>query len=401
MTTKFLTCGQEASHSLAALIDTANNDSNKTAFGLITKGDVTKLVGHFLKSATAIFAMSEEDIDAAFSLAFAVLREVDKSQTVVTVQNIADMLASDTPASPKLRLNLLATFFNTLEDESLLRHPIFVNILKLALASGKSSVVAPYLTNVDAWAGMWKLDGQVLRDLYLLVSKVALASEKKTVFQQSAYKYLSKVTAEAAAAESKDNGAADVAESAIALAIGTFEASHYTSLDALLEFPLVAKLEEDSARKPAVQIAKILCFGTVSELKNLLANDAATKAFLAKHKLSSDTVSQRMNGMVLAGVGESSRVASYDAVAVALETKDDLEVEEAVTDAITLGLIDAKMDSRSRTVRFDSVRPRAFTAQSWATLASKVAKWSEAVSTVIKASKERASAEQNPALATM
>lgn len=113
-----------------------------------------------------------------------------------------------------------------------------------------------------------------------------------------------------------------------------------------------------------MKFLELLAKGTYAEYSAFIATPEAT-AFLAAHNIPISTVQMNMIGLILASTFVAGSTLPYAEVGTAIGLSDEVEIEEAVVEAAALGQVDAKINQKESTIRFDSIRPRTlFTATS-------------------------------------
>jgi len=403
--------------SLVSLLE--GGDESKIAASEFTKphADPVKLVQHFVSRIPQLFeSLDPSQFEAAYSVIFQVATTIqDTNASVQAVSQIAESLSGAGAPFAPLRLKLLASFFNSFDTSAVQRHGIYVSMLKLITQENLTTSFGPALVhNAESLISQWTSNapnGSAMKSeaLYhvmkvaeasaggpsalfnssltgataLLAPPNALATSANVdAIRDSLYAYLQSVDPQTAKSTPE---VAESVERLLRYGIRTVcPASHVYALDALLEIPAVEAFKDslDTEAGAAYRIAYLLCFGSLAEFRTEITNDAIRR-YMESKGLTLDFLTSRMTGMVIASLAEDNPKLSYQEVAQAIDAKSDEDVEFAVVEAATSGIIEAHLNQQNKTIRFDSVKPRAFSSSRWRLLDAKLNEWKRAITQAV------------------
>ena len=113
------------------------------------------------------------------------------------------------------------------------------------------------------------------------------------------------------------------------------------------------------------------------------ASGTEAKAFMAKHTLEHGACERKMRLLSLVSLAQAKKELSYGAIAKELQVGEG-EVEGWVMDAISSGLLVAKMDQMRQVVAVSVCLEREFGETQWEELQASMKDWHEQISSLIQ-----------------
>jgi len=138
-----------------------------------------------------------------------------------------------------------------------------------------------------------------------------------------------------------------------------------------LTLPVVAQLKDDSAYENLYRLLEIFAKEGYSQYFQLVQQ---TPNFITELGLVPDNIVAKIRIISLLSVGSKQNKISYDEAAKLMGI-DVSEVEMLVVEAITLGLLDARLDQLQKTIIVRHADPRIYEKEQWEQLANKLDKW--------------------------
>lgn len=394
---------QEAEQRAERLADAAANEPEladkdmitykDTELGkLVTEGKYSEFLEKgFFANMPTLLAASPEDLNAGFSIAFAILPSAVEGSKPPEVMKLIEKFVTPlsegvSPEKALLNLELLSILFNLMDSPSIplpvgARHPVLVKILHLVLDTGNSSMLMGQLDALDIWVAEWNLSKADQAELYRLVAQLHQETDRLS-FQDYAYKYLKAVQG----ANAEELGRAS--EQAAALVLFALQSCGDGSIDRpSCELDRLLALN-------AVQALSTTKHGKLVDLLSIFVNDQVQEylSFYADHKdfvdecgLSHEDNLENMRSLTISGLGMTQERIPYADLQskLALESKE--EVEEAVIAAVVSGCVFAKIDEANEQVVILKTTRRQFKDSDWKTLSDKLSSWKEVIRGVIRA----------------
>lgn len=325
------------------------------------------LASLMLTSAGLIFSKaSDKDLECAFTI---ICNLVKKPENIDQVHEMADLIVSKITQHPNdkpaLRLKILFNLYNLLENPYS-RFFVYMKALNLAVNGKVTEHVLPSFKNIDNFLAEWNLGIKDQRELFLTISNVL--KESKSSAKES-FQFLTKYLATFSDEESHTvNESKEEAARAI---IDFVKAPDMFQCD-LLDMPAVAQLEKDSKYALVYQLLKIFL---TQKLDAYLDFHAANSALLKSYGLNHEDCIAKMRLMSLVDLasGESGQI-PYSLIRETLRIVDS-EVESWVVKAITVKLMDCKIDQMNEIVIVSRCTERVFGSHQWVMLRGKLATW--------------------------
>ena len=144
-----------------------------------------------------------------------------------------------------------------------------------------------------------------------------------------------------------------------------------TQVSTLLALPAVKRLEGDAAHGAVYKLLQVFSFG---KLADFLAYEGAHPGVLAQHGIDREKALRDMRLLSLSLLASEYEEIPYAEVSATLQVPQE-EVEAWVVEAITAGLVEARMDQQQEVVMVTRATHRHFTQRDWAKLQEKLHLW--------------------------
>eukprot|EP00457_Paulinella_chromatophora_P005806 gb/GEZN01005823.1/.p1 GENE.gb/GEZN01005823.1/~~gb/GEZN01005823.1/.p1 ORF type:complete len:473 (+),score=90.27 gb/GEZN01005823.1/:150-1421(+) len=335
-----------------------------------------------------IFASSEDEIEAVFTVVFALLDTVlEKSRNKASgleahkqlVLDIADLLSKDPSSASSLKLKLLSLLFNILDEGWAVRYDVLLSLVNFTRASQQSALLVGAFKPLDNWVQLWGLTLEQKRALFLAIC--GAMTECKSTEYQAEFRSRYLATIDDSCTPEEVAAAADLATEEVR---GALNKSAQASVDVDSVLNLVAvqaiKKSKKTDQKLLVELLCIFSKGSISEYQKFAATNPKflkEEGFVASEQL------QLMRTLALCDMGLVQETVSYSKVQQALGLTSSEEVEEAVIQAVVSGRLQAKLDQEEEQVLIESSTKRGFSLQDWHHLGKRLETWRASVSDVI------------------
>jgi translation initiation factor 3 subunit M len=147
----------------------------------------------------------------------------------------------------------------------------------------------------------------------------------------------------------------------------------------MMSMPAIVGLSKDAATKPLYSLLEIFAEGKLEDYKNFETSYA--KVF-TQYDLSKEECIRHMRLLSLCSLASEHEEVPYSAIASTLQI-DDCDVEKWVIEAVSTGLISAKMDQLQKVVMIEQCVVRKFGTEQWRALQTKLHAWRKNVKTVL------------------
>ena len=122
-----------------------------------------------------VFVYGSTEINATFNLCYSLLPNISAHRVAQLCPRFVAALTNDQNFA-LLKLKLLSTLFNLWTPPA--RFPIYIAILRFALASNNAAVLAGQFEHLKDWMREWKLEDADQTELYLLAARVSQANNQ-------------------------------------------------------------------------------------------------------------------------------------------------------------------------------------------------------------------------------
>jgi len=342
---------------------------------LMEQGAWSALLGEMLSNSSVLFSKaSESDVECCFLVMSSVFSKLPQQEALAAAEMIGNKIANETGVNNALRLRLLQSLFN------MMQYPYgkfvaFLQIVNFATHAQMVDSLLPAIKKTEVWVKEWSVGVEESRALYLAVANLCSgqASASKEYFHFLT-KYLSTFeTTELAS----DKIRRDVARCGIEF-ISSPDVFQCDTLDLVT----VQKLQADSVTGPVFVLLSLMLTG---KLADYLTFHAANPKVVAGLSLSHDNIVSKMRLMSLTALASESQTGEipYALVKDTLQIEDS-EVEAWIVKAISLKLLEAKIDQLREVVVFSRCTRRVFGDAQWHELQAKLGQWKANLGSVCK-----------------
>jgi len=334
-----------------------------------------ELASLMLTSADLIFSkVAEKDLECIFTvICNLVTKSESPDEEIEMAKLISGKIIQQPNDKPALRLKILFNLYNLLVNPYN-QFQIYMKALTLALNGKVTEYIAPSFKKMDSFLKEWNIGISDQRELFLAISNVL--KENKSSAKDS-FKFLTKYLATFSGEDAYKMSEAK--EEAVHAIVDFVKAPDMFQCD-LLDMPAVGQLEKDAKYALAYQLLKIFL---TQRLDAYLEFHAANSTLLKSYGLVHEDCIMKMRLMSLVDLAsdESGQI-PYALIRDTLRINDD-EVELWVVKAITVKLIDCKMDQMNQVVIVSRCTERVFGQHQWETLRTKLAAWRGNIANVI------------------
>ncbi|CAH0474103.1 unnamed protein product [Peronospora belbahrii] len=297
---------------------------------------------------------AETDVEGVFSLLFTIILQAPKpeSELLKLLQAIQD----ENKASSVLRLRIVALLFNKAKTLPKVQLQALLNLLALASSSENIDLVAPYLTQVETLLDMQHVSVDDLRALLLAVANVLDRNDDKLKVLTVLEKYL--------ATYEKGQLDKEQALRACKIVLQNPVASFLARVDLASLAVVQTSLQTD-------KIYELLDIVSTKTLKEFIVFQKSAGDVFTENGLQEAELVDTMRLFTLCSLPTGFKANSYSDVATALDVEEE-KVENWVVRAITVGLVNAKIDQLARTVTILSSLQRRFGVDQWKEIDTKL-----------------------------
>ncbi|XP_059598837.1 uncharacterized protein LOC100251424 isoform X1 [Vitis vinifera] len=333
----------------------------------MVRGRWLDLASLMLTSADLMFSKaSDKDLECIFTV---ICNLVTKSESPDEALEMAKFISAKITQQPNdkaaLRLKILFNLYNLLENPYS-RFYVYMKALNLAVNGKVTEHIIPSFKMMDSFLKEWNIGILDQRALYLNISNIL--KENKSLGKDY-FKFLTKYLATFSGEDAYTMSEAK--EEAVRTIMEFVRAPDMFQCD-LLDMPAVGQLEKDAKYALVYQLLKIFL---TQRLDAYLDFHAANSTLLKSYGLVHEDCITKMRLMSLVDLGsdESCQI-PYSLIKDTLRIDDD-EVELWVVKAITVKLMDCKMDQMNQVVLVSRCSERVFGQQQWQNLRSKLLTW--------------------------
>jgi len=361
---------------------TAQSLYGNTALGKLVSGKKYKelIEKGFLGAMGKILASNPEDIETAFSICFFIIQShFDAASSAKLLPQLMQALCKDT-ANSVLRLRLCVVLFN-LSDSPAVRYSLFLSLLKYAVSSGNAALVTQQISQVDSWIPSWNLKPAELGELYVQLAAVHQTSGKRGPTQRYLLHYIKHLDR----ADNKTDKAtlAAAKPQILAATLNTIKNTHRSCLahsDKLLSSSSVKSLSSDEDFAPLYQLLRIFANDSVQAYQKW---SEGNKDLMTKHGLVHQNNLRKLRTLTFCSLGLNADKLTFAVLKDKLMLTDASAIESAVIDAVTSGLVEAKIDQENELIIIQRVTHRSFDNSDWKSIHEKLISWQANVSHVL------------------
>ncbi|KAJ4759944.1 Eukaryotic translation initiation factor 3 subunit M [Rhynchospora pubera] len=305
---------------------------------------------------------------------------------------ISSKLAQHSDDKPQLRLKMLFSLYNMLENPYS-RFVVYMKALEVAVAGKLTDSVVPSFKKIDAFLSEWNIGKVDQRALFHVISNIL--KDSKSMGKES-FTFLSKYLATFSGTGEDAVAMNEVKEDAVRAIVEFIRSQDQFRCD-LLEMPAVTQLEKDEKHASIYELLKIFL---TKRLDAYLEFHSANSAVLQTYGLVHDECISKMRLITLLDLAFHSPSAqiSYSDIRDSLQINDE-DVEYWIVKAITLKLLDCKMDQMSQTVIVSRHTDRIFGLPQWNSLRSKLSFWRGNIASAISTIQANKISEEQPSAA--
>eukprot|EP00742_Colponemidia_sp_Colp-10_P001987 GILJ01002122.1.p1 GENE.GILJ01002122.1~~GILJ01002122.1.p1 ORF type:complete len:409 (-),score=87.80 GILJ01002122.1:142-1320(-) len=341
-----------------------------------------EVVETLLQCGELLFKGADKEVEGVFIIIGSLLQQVESAEQVVALTNkIADVITQNKTQQTALRLRLLSNVFNIFDRKSSALFDLFLKTVDFAAQTQNAQLLVPHLKNIDNFVVDWNLSVDQQKTLFLSLSQVL-----RGVGHRDAYKLLVRYLSKFEGSSGSDlTVAKEHAKQAVTEAI---KGADFTQCDVLLEMAAVKQLETDSQYATLFRLLKIFAVDTLDAFN---AFHKQNPTFLQSVGLNVDDCVEKMRLLSLCSLAADQTELSYASIASGLQIAEE-DVEQWIVRAVTVGIVEAKMDQLKRTVSFNRCTQRVFGDAQWKQVSSQIKSWKENVRALLEVVKNNRTA---------
>jgi len=342
----------------------AIDSSKKIDEGLVQDEQYLPVLQRAFAIFDKILAQDDKTATALISLLFSLLQLVDSNSVNDLVNQFGALLAKKSADKSALKLQLLTNLFNLLGEASPSRAKIFGYMLEVAVAGKQANVVRDNFASVADWLQKWQLSASEKTELVRLLYVLHRDSKQDTAAQSFLLQFLNSV---------QDNKKA--APYAIEGVVYHLSSPSVLQMESFSRVASVAALASNPEHKNLHALLEVVVRGTVADY---LQFQNSNKDTFSKYGLDASALLTKIRTLQLATLGAASPKIALSTLVSSLQVADELEVEQAVFDAIQTGQFDAKIDHQTSTLSVVKTFVRTFDSSSdWSALSAQLSTLTE------------------------
>lgn len=322
---------------------------------------------------------SEQDVECAYAILLQLWTKWE--MLPAKVLELADEFSSSVDERPLLRRTLLLSLYSLVQQYSLLdlRFPVLMKLLKFCTSAGLlDSIlggVAKRSSTIEQWIREWGLSGDQKKQLWGLVFDAYIEDSAATY--EHALKYLTLHDASSLESQPKE-----VHERLVKSLLVTLRSPELFSCDKLAQLAIVQQLQSHDEYGLLYTLLQIFARQMYEDYMSFSAQPAS-KSFMEKHDISDEACARKMRLLSLVSLGQSHKELTYADIAAGLHITTD-QVELWVMEAITSGLIAAKIDQVRELVIVTVCIEREFGDRQWERLKNSLGEWGKSVESLLQ-----------------
>lgn len=312
------------------------------------------------------------DVEGMFNVLLGVISLLPENRRTHWTNKLLASMIGEQESAAKLRLRIITSVVNQAPTPSS-RIDAAKYLIKYASSTHQLKLIQNMLNNVEKVMGLTHVSVAEKRDLYAVIANV-YDNEKSQ--QHDAIKFLEKYLTcfDSKASPAELAQSVDLASKSVVLCIKEAVYCFKNGID-VSQYTAVSQLAKNAEHKDLHALLMVMNSKTVAEYVSFAKSN---NALFAKYGLKEDDCLYNVRVLTLSSFTVSSTEngeVTYDQVEKSLGIKSE-EVEEWVVEAISNGLINAKLDQLRNTVVVTSqINQRSGEAEDWKSLAEKLSLW--------------------------
>jgi len=313
----------------------------------------------------------EKDSEPALLLLLAIAKKLPAESLQSAVDQFISTVSSNTNDKPQYRLKLLNHAYNIVNCSPAARFTLFKALLQFAVASHNELAVTSVHSDIERLSKTWNVSTEQLREVFKLMRDIFRNLKQWKQANDWTVKYFELFKQES------DPALSATSEEAVRGVVEAISLPGLYSFDALLELLPVKRLEK--ANPAAFKLLNVFVSGTLEDFHSFSA--AELEQFKAAGLDEVESVS-KIRHLTLATLGSQSNQVPYATAAQALKV-DASEVEAYVVNAISEGIIDARLDQLHRQINIARTIQRQFSRAQWVQLHDTLQAWKTNVRAIL------------------
>jgi len=326
----------------------------------------------------AIFSdQNDKEIEACMNVVSATIKKLEPEVGVSITEKLREAVVANPSDRPILRLRILTNIYHALDRGSPHRYDIFVAMVSFAAESGNAELMIPKFKQIDQWLLDWRATIDQTRKLYKLARKILAANNRSLQAHEFITKYLQTFNGDIKEGKQLEE---DVVNTAAEAAREAISADEILQCDHLFSLEAVRLLEHHPQHATLYRLLQIFA---QEKLDSFLHFQTSNPNFLQSTGLTEESCLRKIRLLSLASLGAENAEVTYGLIAQTLQISEE-DVEDWIIDAVSIKLIEAKINQLKRSVTIGFCIQRVFTIAQWKQLSVKLNKWKGNVGQVLQ-----------------
>ncbi|KAK9436340.1 Eukaryotic translation initiation factor 3 subunit M [Metarhizium brunneum] len=346
---------------------------------LLSKEKVSKedVLAKLVAASAGLSTVPEKEYTAASNLVIhLVLQSADPKKYLQTLcANLAKVPINSSVHGPGLSLNALATVFNLLPPEDVIRARIFLEIVKFSRAHNMFDSMRLYLDKLGEWLESWEASEEIERMVYENVAEAALEAGEESISYNFVLKALRTFDA-----DEKDEITSEDAQrlSLRAIKMAILSNTHFLFQD-LRAIPSIQAISDSHPI-----YSQLLDIFAEQDLEDYNDFTEEHEGWVEQQKLDHEKLHRKMRLLTFASLAAAtpSREIEYAKIAKALQIPQE-HIEMWAIDVIRAGLVEGKLSQQRNKFLVHKVTYRVFGEKQYQELSTRVDHWRATLQNVL------------------
>jgi translation initiation factor 3 subunit M len=303
---------------------------------------------------------SVNDIEAVINSVISLLLLLPEEVLKPKIDEFCEQVVNDATDAHKLVLclKILTGFFHALSENSSLRYPVYMSMLKCAKSTSHLQMVDTDLSSLRSWRSFWKLTDPQWQSLLRLLHETLVQCKEGSLAGKTMYELLSSYSGDKAD-EARDDSIMCVA--------AELKNPNVYLFDHLLNLKPVQNLKGTKV----YELLEIFVSGGLVEFQQF---EKSNTQFFTDNAFDLTELNRKIRLLTFATIALECKEIEFAVLGEKLQISND-EIEEFVIEAIRSKVIKAKIDQLNDKVIVTSVTQRTFTTNEWKQLHATLLQW--------------------------
>lgn len=350
---------------------------------LIANKSPTEILRTFLaQTSTLLKSTTDKEFENFFFVIFNLVRKLDKENSKKVTEEAVDILVSTQPLAEKslVRVRILGHVYNMFDSNPTSRGGYFLSLLEYANRSHHADLLLSQFKDVDKRIVEWGLSCQEKQRLYKHIRNTFRNANKGKDAYDWSVKYLSTFS---------EHVPSEDVDEAFTTCIESIRIPTVFRFDDLIQLNPIKKLRDHSnpLYQKAFTLLQIFWQESAPALQRFEENNPdILKTLVLDHDAISEKI--RLLSIVTLALNNEEQENSKGTIPYSLLAStlsiDESQVEYYVVLAITVGIIDARIDQLNKIIKVTRALQRTFSTQQWKQLSDGLNMWTNNVKLLLK-----------------